>query len=57
MVKSQGVIRTNRDKKSTKPTPFSVIKIMKDEDRVNKIIATKIEVINDKYFILLFRIY
>jgi K+/H+ antiporter YhaU regulatory subunit KhtT len=56
IVKSQGVIRTKRERKSHKPTPFSVIKTKKEEDLVSKITDTKIMVIKRNCLILFFNI-
>lgn len=56
IVKSQGVIRIKREKKSHKPTPFSVIKTKKEEDLVSKITDTKIKVIKRNCLILFFNI-
>jgi hypothetical protein len=57
IVKSQGVIKINKDKKSTNPTPFSVINTKKDDDLVSKITETKVKVTKINCLILFFRIY
>jgi hypothetical protein len=56
MVKSHGVIRINRERKSINPTPFSVMNTKNDEDLVSKITDIKIDVTKINCLILFFKI-
>ena len=57
IVKSKGISKINKERKSNKPIPFSVINTKKDEDLVSKITETKVKVTKINCLILFFRIY